>query len=248
MAHLLMSPLDPRRDWTDPFGIVSFAKRDEGGGSDDDEFDLDGDDPSDDSDDEDDDEPQSKGSKADSDDEDDDGDDDGELPEKVKKILRQNRKDTRAAKAEARQAKEALASAQKAKGKKPKDDDEDDDSTAEAEARGTKRGLDIAKKASVRGALLAANLSTGDDEDRALSKAMRLIDLDELEVKDDGTISGLRDAIADLKEDFPSMFKRKRPAGQRINGDRDSRSGSGPEKKLSATERQAARLNQGKSS
>jgi len=38
------------------------------------------------------------------------------------------------------------------------------------------------------------------------AKLSRLLDLDELDVDDDGEIDGLEDAVADLKEQFPALF------------------------------------------
>jgi hypothetical protein len=239
---LTSTPLNPD---VDPHYLpfLLSATFNPGGGSslgDDDE--PDDDDVELDEDDDEDDEPKKKTKGKKSDDEDDDEDDDENLPSNVKAILRKNRLAARKAKAD---AKAATAELEKLRGKKSKSTDEDDDDRAEreqeAEARGSKRGLDIAKKASVRGALVGAGLNVGDDRDKALVRAMRLIDLDELEVNDDGTIEGLDDAIDDLKDEFPALFKRRRNGG-RISGEDNGGQGSGKPEKLTATQQQARQL------
>lgn len=65
--------------------------------------------------------------------------------------------------------------------------------------------------------------------DAALSRVMRLLDHDDLDVDENGDISGLDDQISEIKAEFPELFVRK--GGQRVDGaDRTS----APEKKSSA--------------
>ncbi len=51
-----------------------------------------------------------------------------------------------------------------------------------------------------------------------LNAVMRLLDLDEVDVDDDGEISGLSEQIADIKTDFPELFKRTRSPAATANG------------------------------
>ncbi|MEU1309500.1 phage scaffolding protein [Streptomyces cinnamoneus] len=51
-----------------------------------------------------------------------------------------------------------------------------------------------------------------------LNAVMKLLDLDEVDVDDDGEISGLSEQIADIKTDFPELFKRMRAPAAAANG------------------------------
>lgn len=235
MAHLLHHPLlDPSASWLDLPNLLTFAKKDEGGSGDDD---AEGDDEDDDEDEED--EDTSKKSD-DGDDEDDEDESEKDLPDNVKALLREARKNARAAskRATAAEAKARIA----AKKSKAGDGDDEADKVAEAEARGAKKGETIAINASVRAALVSNGLSVGDDAPRALKRAMRLIDVEDLTLNDDGTVDGLDDAIDDLKEEMPSLFRKPKRQRGNINGG-DTRDGKGTSKtpKTSA-EKLASRL------
>lgn len=230
------------RDLTDPAtwtllpGFSSFAKAASGGG-DDDEFDI-GDDDEDEPEDEDDEDDDEKGAEKD------DDADEEKLPDSVKAILRKNRAGLRLAEKRARTAEAKLRD--QGKGKKTKDEDSDDDETklAEAESRGAEKATKIAKVATAKAALQAAGLVVGDDPAASYKKALRVIDLDSLDIDEDGDIEGIEDAITELREDFPMMFSRKR-ARRGVNG-ADDKGGSAPKKALSASERQARALTGGK--
>lgn len=235
-----LNPLYPIAPWRLLPGMVCLD-RDEfdtsggggGGGKDDDEDDEDDEDEPD--------EKTDKSKKSDDDDEDEDDDADKGLDEGARLILRKERKAARQAKARAKRAEEALEALKK-NGGKPRSSDDEHEREKEAEARGSKKGLELALKSSVRAELLAAGLNVGEDKSRALKRAMRLIDFEDLSIDDDGDVDGLDDAIADLREEMPSLFAKPKKRRQNINGD-DSRSGGKPRSK-SASERQAELLAQ----
>ncbi|HLS45795.1 MAG TPA: phage scaffolding protein [Ornithinicoccus sp.] len=99
------------------------------------------------------------------------------------------------------------------------DDDEDDDkgSGKPADRRELKRLLARAearveakyKPALVKQAAKSALVEAGFAGE-VTSRTMRMLDLDDLEVDDEGEIIGLDEAIEELKEDMPQLFKRSR--------------------------------------
>lgn len=205
---------------------------------DDEDEDLDDDEDDDDEDEEEDPKPKKKGKESDDDGDDEDDEDEKDLPEGVRTVLKKNRRATRNAEARAKRAERELASLKGGKpAKKPRNDDEDDESK-EASIRADERSKSDArlKRSEGKAALVRAGLDAEDDD--KLAKALRLLDLDELEVTDAGNVEGLRDQIVELKEDFPELFKKKR-ARRDING---ADGGGGPKRKLSASERQAAQF------
>lgn len=61
-------------------------------------------------------------------------------------------------------------------------------------------------KSEARTAFVSAGLVVPEGDNGAtLSKVLRLIDVDDLDVTDDG-VEGLEDAVADVKRDFPTLF------------------------------------------
>jgi hypothetical protein len=83
-----------------------------------------------------------------------------------------------------------------------------------------------AAEAELRGLRKTKSLVVGFNE--ALSEAgwngsrlgalMKLVDLDEVEIDDDGEIVGLAEQIAQVKTDFPELFKRTRVSANPSNG------------------------------
>lgn len=62
-------------------------------------------------------------------------------------------------------------------------------------------------KAEARTAFVAAGLSIPEGDNGAtIARVMRMLDLDDLDVTDDGDIEGLTDQVADIKRDFPALF------------------------------------------
>lgn len=99
------------------------------------------------------------------------------------------------------------------------DDDEDDDKgsgkgtdrrelkrlLARAEARVEAKYKPALVKQAAKSALVEAGFAG-----EVTSRTMRMLDLDDLEVDDEGEIIGLDEAIEELKEDMPQLFKRSR--------------------------------------
>lgn len=85
---------------------------------------------------------------------------------------------------------------------------------AEAELRGLRK---------TKGLVVGFNeaLSEAGWNGTRLGALMKLVDLDDVEIDDDGDISGLAEQIGDIKRDFPELFKRVRSNSSK------SESGSG---------------------
>lgn len=93
-----------------------------------------------------------------------------------------------------------------------------------------------------------------EDRDRRLDRALKLIDMEQVELDDDGTVLGLEDEIDRLKDDWPELFADedaeeeppvRKPAGRRparrING-RTGRAARSSTREMSASEGQLAYL------
>ncbi|UYL87136.1 scaffolding protein [Microbacterium phage OscarSo] len=202
MADFLTYP-DPEPRM--PLYAMSFAKSASGGGGSDDEDD------------------------DDDDDEDDDEDDDDDLADLSEEELRAELKKTRTSLSKVngqsmkrrkllRERERELEEARKPKPKAKKDGDDDspdlDTIRHEARAEGEKAGITRAKKAEARASLLAA----GVNPERA-TKAIGLLDLDELDLDDDG-LDGIDEAIEDLRKSWPELFAKKRTKREPVGGER----------------------------
>lgn len=220
--------MDRMSDWITtgerplPFFVTPFAKSASGSSKDDDS------DEDDDEDDEDDDE-----------DEDADKSDD-ELRDELKKT-REALKKANGASAKRRRAlrekERELEEARKPKPKKKSDDDDDspdlDTIRHEAKSEGEKAGILRAKKAEAKVALLGAGVSS-----ERVSRAIGLLDLDDLDLDDDG-LDGIDDAVADLRREWPELFAKKRTRRESVAGEGD-RDGSRERKKPKSASEQAA--------
>lgn len=112
-------------------------------------------------------------------------------------------------------------------------DDKGDDGDASEKAAKAEREKwhPIVARQAAASALSEAGLALPEDVDdrrRALKRALRLLDLSDVEVDDDGDVDGLDDAIADLKDDMPELFTRKRSNGKINGADRRDRSEGKP--------------------
>jgi hypothetical protein len=79
-------------------------------------------------------------------------------------------------------------------------------------------------------ALLEAGVETGK-----AARALKLLDLSDLDVDDDGEVDGLTDQVDDLKNEWPELFEakqEKRQRAPRVNG--AGRTPSAPQAKSSA--------------
>ncbi len=172
----------------------------------------------------------------DDDDDDSDDDDDDDLADLSDDELRAQLKSTRASLSKVNgqsmerrkklRAKEAELEAERSKKAKPakkKGDDDDeidvDEITANAKREGEKAGLIRAKKSEARAALALA----GVNSDR-LGRAVGLIDLDDLDLDDDG-LDGIDDEIEKLRKSWPELFTRPRKRRESTAGERDDGSG-----------------------
>ena len=72
-----------------------------------------------------------------------------------------------------------------------------------------------------RTAFVEAGLSLPKtDSDAAMSKVVRLLDLSEVEVNEDGQIEGLHEQVEDIKRDFPELFSTARRVARVDGADR----------------------------
>jgi hypothetical protein len=85
-----------------------------------------------------------------------------------------------------------------------------------------------------KAALLAAGLKGKPDG------LLKLLDYDELDIDDDGEVSGLDEQVDDLKSKYPELFARGRAQKDKDGTNKDS---SGARKKMTATERLLANAN-----
>lgn len=114
--------------------------------------------------------------------------------------------------------------------------------TADAEAGKKYKPLII--RTSARAELVAAGVKADK-----VNRLIKLLDLDEIEVDDDGEVSGLTDQVDTLKDEWPELFAaEEEKKGRRERRGSGSRAADGadkqPEKKkpMTASERQAAAL------
>jgi hypothetical protein len=165
--------------------------------------------------------------ESDDDESDDDEDDDAKLGEKGEKALRAERDKNKALRKELRELRK--------KGKGEPDAEEKAAQAAEAKWK----PVFVREKASA--ALREAGLIGKPN------RLLKLLDIDALDVdidEDDGSvdIDGLDDQIAELRKDYPSLFRSKRGGGAIDAGDRDADRLRNGGKAKSATELQAAAL------
>lgn len=140
---------------------------------------------------------------------------------------------------------EALSKARKeARATKRKDTAEDGEgqkSPEDLEKEVTSRIEAKYKPVVIKTAARAAFAEAGMKAER-MDRAFRLLDLDDLDVKEDGSVDGLDDQIAELKEDFPEFFPRRRT--QSIDG--GDKSDDGVRKTKTSADKLASLLNGGR--
>lgn len=144
-----------------------------------------------------------------------------ELPDAVKDILKKNRKAVREAEARALAAEKAL-----------KSKDAAPDSTEPSEADSKFKELYL--KSAAKTALVEAGITTGTD------RFLKMLDLSSVEVDESGSISGLEDQIAGLKEDFADVLSPK-PVRKTV-GNTDGARKPAPSVPKSSAELLASRL------
>lgn len=192
-------------------GLVMMAKKDD---QDDDEDQSDDQDDADDSDDSD--------SDEDQEDQDSDDDEDDEAPavrEDGKPFTKKDLVALQDSLKNARRAERAAKRAARGKGRAGTDDAE---KAAEAKYK------PIVVGAAARAAFATAGLvSEKGKEAVALKRVMKMLDMDDIELTEDGEVEGLEEQIEQIKSEMPHLFARK--GGRRVEGsDRGgSRGGKG---------------------
>lgn len=117
---------------------------------------------------------------------------------KVNEALRKARQDARAAK----RAKNAPS----AEGEKNPEDVE-----AEITGRVEAKYKGVVVRQAARAAFAEAGLVLPKGrEDSALKKALKLLDVDDIDITADGDVDGLAEQIEDIKADYPELFARPR--------------------------------------
>lgn len=194
----------------------------------------------------------SKDDDDDDEDEDDDDEDDDEDANKSEDELRAELKAVRSQLSKAsgssktkrdkiRRLEKELADAAASKSGKSKDDDDDE-----------KPDLDAIRKAAKAEALAEANETRKADKTEAalaragvnperLATALKFVNLDDIDLNDDGTLDGIDEAIEALKKDTPELFATKRRKRESVSGSDGDGKGGGSGKK-SATQLQAEQL------
>lgn len=81
-------------------------------------------------------------------------------------------------------------------------------------------------RTAARAAFAEAGLVAGKGGDAALKRAIRLLDLEDLDVDEDGNVDGLDEQIDEIKGEFPELFVARRSGG-RPNGGVDGADKSG---------------------
>ncbi len=113
------------------------------------------------------------------------------------------------------------------------------DATAAAESRWKPRVV----RNAARGAFIEAGLVLPkDNADGALARVVKLLDLDDLEITDDGEVDGLREQVEEIKVDFPHLFTTTTGRTRTGRVDGADKSGQGNGKVKSSAEAIAALL------
>lgn len=164
------------------------------------------DDPDDDGDDDDD--------SEDDDDDSDDKDEDITIKASEKKrmqsALAKRKAELKEARAEAARLKAEMEKNGKKKGKENDDDGPDEETVKSLREEGAKGRDDFWRPLFIRKAAVAAIAAAGYNGKNP-ERMAKLLDVSDIEVDEDGELDGLEDAIRELKEEHPDLFKRKAP-------------------------------------
>jgi hypothetical protein len=190
-----------------------------------------------------------------SDDEDEDESDDEADPDKGKSEdeVRAELKRLRASRAKDIRRIRRMRERAKDEVKKPADDDPDrkftkaelDDIRTETQQATRGEMLPVVIRHAATSALRDAGFEFPADKDaRAakLKRALKLMDVEDVEIDDDGEVLGLEDAIDELKEEFPELFVKAPGRPQRKRPGNVSGTGKPANRKKSITELQAEAL------
>jgi Phage minor structural protein GP20 len=96
--------------------------------------------------------------------------------------------------------------------------------TNDAVVAASKKWMPKLVASAARVSLVAAGLVGSPD------RLLKMIDHDDLEVDDDGEVSGLDEQVAELKAEYPELFSKKVTKTGSVNGGRRTSSGDGKKK------------------
>lgn len=106
-------------------------------------------------------------------------------------------------------------------------EDADGKAAREATEAAERRYKPIAVRSSARAAFLEAGLA--DARPERVSKLMRMLDMDAIDIDDDGEVTGLDDQVATIKADYPELFAKAKTPVPRIDGsNRNAGNGQSP--------------------
>ncbi len=118
----------------------------------------------------------------------------------------------------------ARREAKRAKSEQPTETKPDDGPDAKQAAEQATKAAEgkwkpLMVKAAARSAFVEAGLTLPrDGADTAMGRVLKMLDMDDLEITDDGQVDGLREQVEDIRRDFPELFATaaRRPA--RVDG------------------------------
>lgn len=117
-------------------------------------------------------------------------------------------------------------------------EDADSKAAREAAEAAEKRLKPVAVRSAARAAFLEAGLT--DAKPERVAKLLRMLDLDELDITDDGEVAGLDEQVTAIKADYPELFAKSKQGAPRIDGS-DRKPGSSTQPKTTG-EKIAAQL------
>lgn len=177
---------------------------------DDDEIDLDDPDGQDDPDDQD-----------DQDDSDDDQDDEDSKPATKEDGSPVTQKDFTALNEALKKERKEHRALKRAKGKAGADGEPDEAMLEKATEAAEAKFKPLLVNQAAKAAFVSAGLKLPEGrEDSVMKRVLKQLDMEDLELDEDGEVDGLDDQIADIKADFPELFEapKRRRTGRQIDG------------------------------
>lgn len=117
-----------------------------------------------------------------------------------------------------RKARKDAREAKRTKPEQQPDAPDVDKAVADAKAAATAEWKPRLVRSVARSAFLEAGLVLPkDNADGVMGRVLKMLDLDDLDVADDGTVDGLTEQVAEIRRDFPEMFASTRKLS-RVDG------------------------------
>lgn len=111
---------------------------------------------------------------------------------------------------------------------------------ADSDAAAATKWKPMVVRSAARTAFVEAGLTLPKDgADGAMARVVRLLDLNDIDVNDDGEVDGLREQVEDIRRDFPELFAPARRTAARIDAAGKVTEGIAPK---TSAERLAAQL------